>query len=126
MKYFFIPAFFIILLFSCNSSPKNSTTPASNEDDVPIAPEEPKQAKTHIVEIKQMRFEPQDVKVQKGDRVVWVNKDITSHDVTEESKKVWTSSPLATGQSWSLVVTQAADYYCSLHQVMKGKITVIE
>lgn len=126
MKYCIIPMFFIILLFSCTSSPNKPTAPALNEDDLPATTADPKEPKTHIVDIKQMRFEPQEIKVQKGDRVVWINKDFTSHDVTEESKKIWSSSPLTTGQSWSLVATQTADYYCSLHQVMKGKIIVIE
>ena len=73
-----------------------------------------------------MKFEPQEIKVHAGDRVVWINKDIMNHDVTEQSKKAWASSPLTTGQSWSRVVTQTADYYCNLHQVMKGKIVVVE
>ena len=73
-----------------------------------------------------MKFEPAEVKVHKGDRVLWINKDITNHDVTEQSKKAWASSPLSTGQSWSMTVTKSEDYFCNLHQVMKGKITLEE
>ena len=78
----------------------------------------------YSVEIKQMKFQPASLTVQKGDTVIWTNHDIVMHDVTEEKSKAWTSGPLAPGQSWSLVVTESADYYCSIHLVMKGKLTV--
>lgn len=80
--------------------------------------------KTHTVEIKQMQFQPAAITVQKGDTVVWINHDLVAHDVTEYPDKVWTSGPLKTGKSWSMVATQSANYYCSIHMVMKGQITV--
>lgn len=80
--------------------------------------------RTYTVEIKQMKFQPEVLIVQKGDTVVWINNDIVAHDVTEELNKDWTSSLLPVGQSWSLVVSQSADYYCSIHVVMKGKLVV--
>ena len=78
----------------------------------------------HIIEIKQMQFVPAEIRVKKGDEVRWINKDITNHDVTEQSSKAWASSPLATGESWTLVATETVEYYCNLHMVMKGKIIV--
>jgi plastocyanin len=80
--------------------------------------------KVHIVEIKQMKFQPAELAIQKGDTVVWINNDIVPHDVTEESNKMWTSSLMPAGQAWSSVITQSADYYCSIHVVMKGKLIV--
>ena len=80
--------------------------------------------KVHTVEIKQMKFQPAELIIQKGDTVVWINNDIVAHDVTEESNKAWTSSLMPVGRSWSLVVNQNADYYCSIHVVMKGKLIV--
>lgn len=80
--------------------------------------------KVHTVEIKQMKFQPAELVLQKGDTVVWINKDIVAHDVTEEPDKTWTSSVLPVGESWSLVVNESADYYCSIHVVMKGKLIV--
>lgn len=78
----------------------------------------------HTVVIKQMKFEPTELNLHKGDTVLWINKDITDHDVTEETKKAWTSSKLAVGKSWIKVVNESADYYCSIHVVMKGKLVV--
>jgi plastocyanin len=71
-----------------------------------------------------MQFHPAELLVQKGDTVVWINHDIVAHDVTEQAHKLWTSGPLAPGESWNLVVTESADYYCSIHVVMKGKLVV--
>jgi plastocyanin len=71
-----------------------------------------------------MQFQPKELTVQKGDTIVWINRDIVAHDVTEESGKAWHSSPLATGNSWQLVATRSANYYCSIHVVMKGKLLV--
>ncbi|MEP7279888.1 MAG: plastocyanin/azurin family copper-binding protein [Bacteroidota bacterium] len=76
------------------------------------------------VEIRQMKFEPSELKVKKGDKVVFVNEDIVTHDVTEAKRRRWTSSPLKTGEYWTLVVTESSDYFCSLHPVMKGRIIV--
>lgn len=80
--------------------------------------------KVYIVEIRQMQFKPAELTLQKGDTVVWTNQDIVTHDVTEEKHKLWTSGPLAPGHSWSFVVMESADYYCSIHVVMKGKLIV--
>jgi plastocyanin len=80
--------------------------------------------KTYTVEIIQMKFQPAELTLKKGDTVVWINRDIVAHDITEEKGRLWTSGPLATGGSWSSVVTQNADYFCSIHVVMKGKLIV--
>jgi len=78
----------------------------------------------HTVEIKDMKFQPATLKVRKGDTVLWINRDLVTHDVTEENRKEWSSSPIPSGKSWQMKVTQSADYYCSIHQVMKGKLLV--
>jgi len=94
------------LLVSCKSTPEKT---------LPLK---------YIVEIKAMKFQPAELIVKSGDTVVWVNRDIVEHDVTEEPGKAWTSSAMPAGASWSLVVAKSADYYCSIHVVMKGKIVV--
>ena len=99
----FLSAF---LLDSCRSVPQKS---------VP---------RKHVVEIKAMKFQPAELVVGNGDTVVWVNRDIVAHDVTEQPGKAWSSSIMPAGTSWSLVVIQSADYYCSIHVVMKGKLIV--
>ena len=78
----------------------------------------------HHVQIKNMKFEPAQITVAKGDTIVWTNLDIVSHDVTEEKTKAWTSAPITMGKTWKMAAQESADYYCSIHIVMKGKIIV--
>lgn len=78
---------------------------------------------TYTVEIKAMQFVPENLTIHKGDTVIWVNKDMVAHDVTEE-KKAWTSSALASEASWKKVITKSEKYYCSIHVVMKGTLVV--
>jgi len=78
----------------------------------------------HTVEIKKMKFVPPELTIHKGDTVVWVNRDIFPHDVTESKNKTWSSSTLEQGKSWYKVITKSTNYYCSLHIVMKGELIV--
>ena len=80
--------------------------------------------RTHIVIIESMRFNPQTLTVQRGDRVTWINKDLFPHTVTAPGK--FDSHPIAAGGSWTYVARKAGeyDYVCSLHVTMKGKIEV--
>ncbi len=78
----------------------------------------------HTIEIKNMKFVPSELTVHKGDTVIWINRDIFWHDVTEFKNKTWSSSTLLQGESWYKVITKNEDYYCSLHVVMKGLIIV--
>ena len=82
--------------------------------------------KSYTVEINQMKFTPDNLEVNKGDTVVWINKDYVQHDVTDKVKKEWTSGPLDKDTKWSKVITKDEDYYCSIHVVMEGKIRVKE
>lgn len=107
----------LIIIGSCSSPPEEATPEPGN------AIEETKPA-MHSVEITQMRFFPAELKVKKGDKVVFVNHDLVTHDITEETKKAWSSSPLAVNQTWVLTVAESANYFCSIHPVMKGKIIV--
>jgi plastocyanin len=84
----------------------------------------PDQPATHTVEIKDMKFVPEAITVKKGDTILWINQDITNHDVTEEKTKAWASGPLKSGASWKMAVSDNADYFCSIHVVMKGTIRV--
>lgn len=95
-----------LLLYSCSTSPE-TTAP-----------------KSHTVTISGMQFLPAELSVQKGDTVVFINKDIVQHNVAEEKAKAWSSQPLSTGQSYKMVANESADYYCTFHPVMKGKLLV--
>lgn len=80
--------------------------------------------KVYTVEIIKMKFVPADLIVEKGDKVVWINKDFLPHDVTDAVKHSWSSKPLKQGASWSKIITKDEFYFCNLHKVMKGSINV--
>ena len=78
----------------------------------------------HTIEIKQMKFHPAELNIARGDTVVWVNNGITSHDVTEQPANKWNSPSMPVGTSWQMIATESADYNCSIHVVMKGKLVI--
>ena len=78
----------------------------------------------HEVIIKDMKFNPAETYIARGDKVVFINKDLVTHDVTEAVNRSWTSKPFVSDSTWSRVFDESADYMCTIHPVMKGKIIV--
>ena len=107
----------LVMFYACSS-------PAVKKAAEPAVQLEKVEPEIYSVEMVNMKFSPEELKVKKGDKVVFVNHDMMTHDVTEESKKAWSSSPLTTDKNWVLEVTESVNYYCSIHPVMKGKIIV--
>ena len=79
---------------------------------------------SHTVTIENLQFNPQALTVQRGDRIVWVNKDLFPHTVTAD--KVFDSGSIASNASWSYVATKSGEYAysCTFHPTMKGKLKV--
>lgn len=94
----------LLFLISCNS--KGNQTVASHLD---------------TVIIKQMQFNPAELKVNKGDTIVFINRDYVQHDVSNKNKEFY-SDTLNVGSSWKMVAEKNADYFCSIHPTMTGKI----
>jgi len=101
----------LVLLSGCSSEPAKAP---------PVTPREPD---TYTVEMKDMKFVPDSLVVKQGDEVIFVNRDIVGHCVTEAGK-AWTSGTITGGEDWMLVAKKSASYYCAIHMVMKGKIIV--
>lgn len=89
-----------------------------------ISPKEAYKPTKHTVIIVKMKFNPPDLIVHKGDTVVWINKDFYQHDVTEMTSRKWTSKPMNQGDIFSKVINEDVKYFCDLHKVMKGTITI--
>ena len=85
----------------------------------------PSSAHTFTVLIDSVRFKPQDLTVQRGDLIVWTNKDPIPHTVTADSK-AFDSGSLAPEASWTYVAKKRGEYlyHCTLHPTMTGKILV--
>lgn len=81
---------------------------------------------TDTVYIRQMQFQPAEIYINKWDTVVWINEDLVSHDVTAFPDKAWTSDTILPNASWKSVFGKNADYFCSVHPTMKGKVIIRE
>ncbi len=76
------------------------------------------------IEIKDMKFIPDTITVDKGDTIIWVNKDMVAHNVTDETPNSWSSGVISSDGSWKWVASDSANYYCSIHAVMKGVVKI--
>lgn len=104
-------ALFLVFFFAISVSGQKKTSPKTNP-------------KVYTIQISKMKFIPAELVVEKGSKVVWVNKDFYPHDITDEIKNAWSSKPFNQDQTWSKIVTKNENYYCNLHKTMKGKIIV--
>lgn len=82
--------------------------------------------KTDTVIIQNMEFQPANLKINKGDTVVWINKGIVAHNVTEDTAHTWTSGDINVGSSWKKVVDSSFHYECSIHPTMKASVVVVK
>jgi plastocyanin len=114
---------FLSLYFCCCTQPGDRTLNDTQEIKTAATSQKPV-PEIHTIEIENMQFQPAIVTVRIGDTIVWINKDIVAHCVTGLESNAWTSSKIPKGSSWKMVVSNSTDYYCAIHQVMKGKIVV--
>lgn len=80
---------------------------------------------THTVEIREMEFHPAELRVNPGDTIVWVNRDLVPHTATAPDS-AWTSPPLAQGERWRMVARAPGEgaYICAFHPVMEARLIV--
>lgn len=90
----------------------------------PAAQSAPRAAQ-HSVVIENMQFNPPQLTVHRGDKIVWVNKDLFPHTVTAVNKS-FDSGSIAAGSSWSYVARGSGElaYGCTFHPTMKGVLKV--
>ena len=78
------------------------------------------------IEISGFAFNPSELTINKGDTVIWTNKDSASHTVSSDSGSELGSGMLSNGQAYSHTFDSAGtfEYHCSVHPSMKAKIIV--
>ncbi|MEX2458116.1 MAG: cupredoxin family copper-binding protein [Actinomycetota bacterium] len=92
-------------------------------EDAPLVT--PTAAAPDRVAIEGVAFRPADLPVPAGAEVTWTNDDPTAHTVTADGGG-FDSGVLDAGQSfsWTFETTGTVTYFCAIHPVMKGSITV--
>ncbi len=78
---------------------------------------------SHAVSIHDFAFDPAELTVALGDTVVFTNKDVFVHSVTDDHR-AWDSAGIPKNRPWKLVVTGPVSYHCSFHPSMQGTIVV--
>ncbi len=80
---------------------------------------------THTVTIEALRYSPPTIEVNKGDTVIWRNKDPFPHTVTAQHR-AFDSGQIAEGKSWKFKAKQRGEftYICTLHPTMQGTLIV--
>ena len=85
----------------------------------------PAEGAAHTVVIENMQFTPAELSVHRGERIVWVNKDLFPHTATAASH-AFDSGGIAAGSSWTYVAGKAGEYAygCTFHPTMKAILKV--
>lgn len=84
-------------------------------------------AETHMVTIREFRFEPAELRVRTGDTVVWRNDEKRSaHSVLFLQRNIDESPRLFPDEQWQMTFTEAGDYpyRCGPHPEMRARIIV--
>ncbi|MEC5408166.1 cupredoxin family copper-binding protein [Paraburkholderia sp. MPAMCS5] len=81
--------------------------------------------KSYTITIENMQFSPPNLTVKRGDRVIWINKDLFPHTVTADAH-AFDSRSIAANASWSYAPARAGNYPygCTFHPTMHGALTV--
>ena len=74
--------------------------------------------------VKNFSFVPGDLTVKTGTKVTWKFEDDTAHNVTADDSKFKSKDIQSGSYSYTFGSAGKYSYYCSIHQYMKGTITV--
>jgi plastocyanin len=85
-------------------------------------------AKGNKIEIKDFAFNPQNITVKSGEKIIWINRDEEPHTVVSVGKKFQRSPGLDTDQEFSIIAGAPGtyEYFCSVHPKMTGTIVVVK
>lgn len=84
----------------------------------------------HVIEIVEFEYKPEELVVQVGDTVKWINRDEMSHTATRDLTPTFDTGFLGKDQeSAEIVFSTASDkvgfeYFCSPHPFMIGRVIV--
>ena len=81
-------------------------------------------ARTHSIEMQNMRFGPSPANIKAGDTINWINRDLVAHTATARDRSFDVVIP--SRGSATTVVRQAGTipFYCRYHPAMRGSLVV--
>jgi plastocyanin len=80
------------------------------------------------VGMKNIKFQPEAIRVKAGQEITWTNDESVPHDVAATSGADFKSETFGKGGTFKFTPTKAGtiEYECTLHPGMDGKIEVVE
>jgi plastocyanin len=87
----------------------------------------PAQSKEHKITIENIKYEPKEIKIKKGETVVWTNSDDRDHTVTADDGS-FASKKIASRDTFERKFSKAGKYkyHCDYHPRMKAVVVVEE
>lgn len=78
------------------------------------------------VEIRDFAFGPDEIVVEVGESVAWINEDEVVHTVTSDDEGAFDSGPIQPGEGYSRRFDEPGEYpyHCTPHPFMKGVVRV--
>ncbi|NDZ82751.1 metal-binding protein [Streptomyces sp. SID10853] len=109
---------------SCSDSGSKSSSSSST---TPTGAASTASGKGSRITIKNFKFMPAALTVAPGTKVTVTNKDSTTHTLTATGKKAFDTGDIAAGKTVTFTAPSAKGkypYICTIHQYMKGSLTV--
>lgn len=112
----------VVALAGCGGSDEPSSSPESGGE--AATP----QTGTVAVGLNRLKFEPADITVRTGAKIVWTNLENVPHDVTAQDGADFKSKVFGEGETFQYTAEKAGTikYVCTLHPGMDGTITVVD
>lgn len=109
---------------SCSDSGSKSSSSSSTK---PTGAASTASGKGSRITIKNFTFMPAALTVAPGTKVTVTNQDSTTHTLTATGKKAFDTGDIAAGKTVTFTAPSAKGkypYICTIHQYMKGSLTV--
>lgn len=91
-----------------------------------ITPTKVENAKTHYINISNYAFVPDNITINRGDSVEWINTDYVSHTIVSDSGIFKSGFIINQGiYDYPFYSTGTFDYHCGVHTSMKATIRVV-
>ncbi len=87
----------------------------------------PALAVSQSVVIQNFAYQPQDVTINIGESLTWINRDPVGHTATSDSQGLFDTGVIAPGgnKTVSFAIAGTYAYHCSIHPTLKGTVTVV-